>query len=401
MIFFSTQVLLSIFIYHRPYLARQLDHFLGIDNYMIDVTDDYITTVTLLSNQSESYTETTWMQRLLLLLRLIISDLGGGGSSPGSPRLNIIDNITRGYITVSNFLYNFLEQSILGCEHGFFNDMLSLYKQISHICVSNYVWIVPTLYIIHKCKVFMNKKYYFTFQYRVPSHKMGYIENFHYNTQRRGIIILRDFIQTKTHVLARTFPKVDYSRYMVYNIQTFYRLQKLCDSLRLVCVNRFNLVLDTVHNTYAGAGFKCILDGIYRYSSIVVQIATAAYSQEHRRIVFTLLNILVVGGIGVVVWYKHVDYFQHPWLISEPASCFRNPTAVVAGYKKVTFWMTQDYYEIVKHTYLNEKPFNDIIKLSQFWGVWGSSMIEKDRVTYIGLAIMIATFITTGILKTG
>jgi hypothetical protein len=128
MIFFSTQVLLSIFIYCRPYLARQLDNFLGIDNYMIDVTDDYITTVTLLSNQSESYTETTWMQRLLLLLRLIISDLGGGGSSPGSPGLNIIDNITRGYITVSNFLYNFLEQSILGCEHGFFNDMLSLYK---------------------------------------------------------------------------------------------------------------------------------------------------------------------------------------------------------------------------------------------------------------------------------
>ena len=74
-----------------------------------------------------------------------------------------------------------------------------------------------------------------------------------------------------------------------------------------------------------------------------------------------------------------------------------NPTAVVEGYKKVTFWITDDLNAIVLNAFLREPPFREIIPLNQYWG---PSMIEKDRVTYIGLAIMIATFITTGILKT-
>jgi hypothetical protein len=40
------------------------------------------------------------------------------------------------------------------------------------------------------------------------------------------------------------------------------------------------------------------------------------------------------------------------------------------------------------------------MKLNQYWGCWGDVMVEKDRLTYIGLAVMIATFLTTGILKT-
>jgi hypothetical protein len=59
--------------------------------------------------------------------------------------------------------------------------------------------------------------------------------------------------------------------------------------------------------------------------------------------------------------------------------------------------MTKDLHDIVKHSFCHEPPFHNIINLNQYWG---NVMIEKDRLTYIGLAVMIATFLTTGILKT-
>jgi hypothetical protein len=95
-----------------------------------------------------------------------------------------------------------------------------------------------------------------------------------------------------------------------------------------------------------------------------------------------------------------LNHFQPPFIPPEPHAWFTNPTAVVEGYKKVTFWMTKDLHEIVKHSFRHEPPFNEIIKLNQYWGCWGDVMVEKDRLTYIGLAVMIATFLTTGILKT-
>ena len=94
-----------------------------------------------------------------------------------------------------------------------------------------------------------------------------------------------------------------------------------------------------------------------------------------------------------MVWYKFVLDTGVPAHIPEAIASFQNPTAVVEGYERVTFWMTQDVQEIVKHTFKHEPPFNEI-DLPTI----EDSKIMKDAPAYIGLAIMLATFITTKVL---
>lgn len=148
-------------------------------------------------------------------------------------------------------------------------------------------------------------------------------------------------------------------------------------------------MLDTVHNSYAGAGLKCLRSSLY--STILVQLTTKASSPLLRSKRYGIFNILVIGGIGVVVWYK-TSYIPY---IPESSDCFQNPTAVVEGYKRLTFWMTQDVHEIVKHTFTHEAPFNEIDL--EHRGT-EKNKIVGDPAAYIGTAIMIATFITTNVL---
>lgn len=131
------------------------------------------------------------------------------------------------------------------------------------------------------------------------------------------------------------------------------------------------------------------------FSSILVQITTKFYSKQHRRELYGLFNILVLTGVGVVVWYKFQFINTVPPFIPESVESFQNPTAVVEGYEKVTYWTTKDIQPIVKHTFTHEKPFVDIMNLNQFWG---HGRLYKDQVTCIGTAIMVATFLSTNVL---
>lgn len=341
-------------------------------------------------------------------------NIGDGGSPGVSPTISYKESLARVFINLNLFWnnpYSCCDHPILhalfDCTLNFFDFTLNLLFCILNLFAylfSNYGWILPVFCllqpVLRKYIVLRYHKSIFKLRYCTPSHNCLALLNFYHNNHHKGIIVLRDFINNKSLRIATGIPKLDWSDYINYNIPSYYSLQKICDSLGLVCVNRLNLGLETIHHTYKGAGLNSIINGIFKFSSIVVQITTTAYSHVHKRKVFRIFNILLIAGIGVVVWYKCVKYFNPPFIIPEPPSTFQNPTAVVAGYKKVTFWLTEDPYKIVKRAYLYEPPFKDIIKITQFWGWSGEGMIDRDRLTYTGLAIMISTFITTGILQT-
>ena len=66
-----------------------------------------------------------------------------------------------------------------------------------------------------------------------------------------------------------------------------------------------------------------------------------------------MFNILVLMGIVVVVWYRYVQCdnpFIIPQEIAHPLAnlnAFKNPEAVINGYKRVTFLINKDIVNTV------------------------------------------------------
>lgn len=337
----------------------------------------------------------TWWE--YLIFPFLNGGSGGSGGSGSSPGFHRVSPTFCYKPCIAKIFQVFVNNTFSYCEHSILNG-LSILSDFSSITLNNYGGIIAVLYLIHKFSVFIDRKYKFSLIYRVPSHILGEMKGFDYPDSVPGVIILRDFISRKMNDILTGQPKIHWCNYMKYTIPAYYRMHKLCKRLGLVRVNRLNLVLDSVHHSYAGAGMKSILNEYYRFSSILVQITTAAYSPQHKRKVYRIFNILILGGIGVVVWYKCLNHFQHDILIPEPHARFKNPTAVVDGYERVTYWMNSEVYSIVDQAFKHEQPFNDIIPINKFWSLDG--IYHKDQFRYIGLAVMIATFITTGILNT-
>lgn len=390
--------------HHKEDIRVLIENYLELNLHAIEIDDDLLNQASSTrDNHQKLKNKYNFWELMILLFR------NGGGwrhgfgsiGSPGlTPTERYQESLATFFIKLNIFLnnpYNCCEQALLNVLSTSWDFSLNLLSLI----INNYGWVAPLLYLIREYIVFIKNKYYFTLQYRVPSHRVYGIDNFDYLNKERRVIKLMDFIRTLSVTLRESNPKVKWSNFMKFRIPSYYYLKNLCDRLGLVSVNRLNLSFDTVHHSYAGAGLKSIINNIYKFSSILVQIIT--YSQLHGRKVYTIFNILLIGGIGVVVWYKYLNHWRPTFIIPEPHAWFKNPTTVVEGYKRVTFWLSEDpnqLHKIVRNTYLYNQPFTDIINLHQFWGWEGMEMVEKDRVTYIGLAIMIATFLTTGILKT-
>lgn len=377
------------------------------NEFKVDLEND------ALSTRENHQSGSTWKDYILFG---IVN--GGSDSSPGSPGVSSTRQYKQCIASILIKLHNLLNNYYSSSEHDIINGF-SMCSDFSLdfllFLLNNPSCLLPViLYLTRKYSVLIYKKYNSgVLQYRVPSHRFCESANFNHINQKPGIITLRDFIKMKTHVITRTQPKVEWSNYIKYSIPSNYSLQKICDSLGLVSVNRLNLMFDTVHHSYAGAGLKCILKGIYQYSSILVQITTAAYSLRHMRKVYTVFNILLLGGIGVVVWHKCLNHGeQFPLIIPEAYAYFNNPTSVVEGYKRVSFWLTKDPSVILNELDLNEHPFKDIMELNKSEGdsmkdlmelqlnkSEGNSMMEEDQVSYQRLAILIAFLITEWILK--
>ena len=329
----------------------------------------------------------------LLLFGIVLGRGGGGG--PGDSSGWRFQGVAWSIIQK---VYNSLLHIFDVGEHGFISYLLCLSDPLFSFLNNNSDWIIPipVLYLIYEYFEWISTVYKIDLQFQVPSHR-AYVTIFNNFWDRKpGIKTLKNFLRPEKgtrFIKDLEAPFCQYTNYTEYKnfIDTYHRLHLLKEKLGLVSVNRFNLVLDTVHNTFAGVGLKG-LNG-EQYTSTLVQTITKAYSRLHRRYRYGLFNILVTGGIGVVVWYKFVLDTGVPAHIPEAIASFQNPTAVVEGYERVTFWMTQDVQEIVKHTFKHEPPFNEI-DLPTI----EDSKIMKDAPAYIGLAIMLATFITTKVL---
>lgn len=334
-----------------------------------------------------------WMEKLLVLG--IAWGRGGGSSSPGDSSAWHIQGVGCYIMKVYRFLNNLLS----GSEHGCISYLLCLSDQFFAFINLHFDWMIipiPVVYILYDFLYdyysYLSNVCKIDLQFRVPSYRT-YLSIFNSRKQNLCIKTFLNFLQPVKGTLFLGDLKAAggiYTNYTKYHfISTYPRLHLLKDLFGLVCVNRLNLVLDTVHNTYAGVGLKCFYGHLY--SSILVQTITKAYSRVHRLEVYGLFNILVITGIGVVVWYKYVIHNGHPPHIPESIDCFKNPTAVVEGYKRVTFWMTQDIHEIVKHTFKYEPSFNDV-------DLPETHILDRDIPASIGTAIMLATFITTNVL---
>lgn len=92
------------------------------------------------------------------------------------------------------------------------------------------------------------------------------------------------------------------------------------------------------------------------------------------------------------MWYK-TSYIPY---IPDSSDYFQNPTVVVEGYIRFTFWMRQDVHKIVKHTFTHEAPFNEIDL--EHREIEKSVKLVGDPAAYIGTSIILATFITTNVL---
>ena len=84
-----------------------------------------------------------------------------------------------------------------------------------------------------------------------------------------------------------------------------------------------------------------------------------------------MFNILVLMGIGVVVWYRYVQCdnpFIIPQEIAHPLAnlnAFKNPEAVINGYKRVTFLINKDIVNTVLSTFMNDPTFTEVFNVNQ------------------------------------
>lgn len=289
---------------------------------------------------------------------------------------------------------------------------ISIIDYMSGVCeplsglVYHLPWILPISYIIYEYRKFIYKVYHYDLQFRVPSQK--YIVSL-CNLQELTLrVITRDgtnpaILLEETTLLARM------SKFYKNQILSFVRFRYIKDLMGLVKANKLNLTWENVHNTYMGKGLKSLF--CKKYSSILVQLTTRVYSKVHKKHLTGFFHILVIVGFGVVVW-SH--FTEHPH-IPPDSYIFNDPTAVVEGYRRITYWMTKDIDQLVLRAFKQELPFSEILYkndylvslMSQYKIEGGRFMLKSEmelavdlsRMVNIGTAIMIASFISTNILN--
>lgn len=106
-------------------------------------------------------------------------------------------------------------------------------------------------------------------------------------------------------------------------------------------------------------------------------------------------------GIGVVVWYRFTPV-NIPLPIPEeimPApdfNTFKNPQAVIEGYKRVSFLIKKDIVNTVLRTYRYDPTFHEILNLQTYGNM--DQVHMQHILASVGTAIMIACFLATNAL---
>ena len=394
---------------HKAELFHFVQNYVNENPFLIDdnamFSTDSTTSENIKVNENDTSSWTTsenekendtlsWKEYLLA----IIASSRPGGGRPGSPGCS---NIQILIARKKQMLYTYLFYRFYKLlDNQFTGEMLVLCKQITNFILTNCFWLLIPIayYFISTISLYLNRdhKYSIEMQFKIPSQAICSTDLLA-NGSKRSFITFQNCIMTLTKMKRHIKPMLKWSIFLKRDIRSFNRLKGIKNTLGLVCVNRLNLVLDTVHQSYAGLGLKSLLT--HEYSSILVRIITQGYSRLHKKKYYGIYNILVLGGIGVVVWYKYRDSNKTHPMPSEPYDWFKNPTAVVEGYKRVTFWIQKDLEIYMKHAYTFEPPFNELVNLPIFWECWErGSQSDKQLMEGVCTAIMIATFMTTNII---
>jgi hypothetical protein len=175
-------------------------------------------------------------------------------------------------------------------------------------------------------------------------------------------------------------------------------LNRIMNSLGLVSLNNLTLSWNGIHNTHLGSGLKSLFGNAY--TRLLVQVTTWAYAHKLKGYFYCTFHILVLLGIGVVVWYKFTpqDPLTLPLVDTKLQSfdCFKHPSSVVEGYKRITYWMTEDVVQTVYNNYRPYcEPFCRIVDVNQYDM---GEIAQSERMACIGTAIMIASFITANVI---
>jgi len=156
-----------------------------------------------------------------------------------------------------------------------------------------------------------------------------------------------------------------------------------------------------INVTEIGRGLKGILSDTEFYSAIT-QIRTCTFNKSNNKFVWGIFNILVLIGIGVVVWYRYVQSGYPsaifiPQEIAEPLGnfhTFKNPDVVINGYKRVTFLINKDIMNTVLSTFKHDPTFTEVLNLNEADNL-DNQIATKHVLASADTAIMVASFIAT------
>jgi len=174
-------------------------------------------------------------------------------------------------------------------------------------------------------------------------------------------------------------------------------LNEIWKFLGLKCFSNLEINFDTFNNCKFGKGIKSIYPN-NSFASVIVQVGTCSFNKKTKEYVSGVFNILVMMGIGVIVWYNFIPVGSDPFPIpvsSMPPDAyetFLNPFADVEGYKKINLFITNnDFLDRVISVYRLQSPFNDILPPHEY--PIEEDPLQKHRYACIGTAIIVASFI--------
>jgi hypothetical protein len=181
------------------------------------------------------------------------------------------------------------------------------------------------------------------------------------------------------------------------------KLLRIKESLGIQHIGKMVINWNTINLCFLGRGLKSLNDrfGENAFLSSIVQVVTKTFDNSTKKYVWGMFNILVMTGVGVVVWYKFFPGTSFPSELPEgfmpapPYETFRNPKAVLPGYQRVNYILTKDVVETAISIYQKENPFTDILPPSEY--NIENSGVAAHNYACVGTAIMIACFIATNI----
>lgn len=169
--------------------------------------------------------------------------------------------------------------------------------------------------------------------------------------------------------------------------------------LRSTITRNNDFFIDNFSFTEMGRGLKCLL--LDRgFCSAITQVRTCTFDKSNNKFVWGMFNILVLTGIGVVVWYRYVQCdnpFIIPQEIAHPLAnfhAFKNPEGVINGYKRVTFLINKDIMNTVLSTFMHDPTFTGVFNFNHAENL-DNNIATKHVLASVGTAIMVASFIAT------